>query len=1034
MTDINNAASWANSLPGGPFTDLWFAQTNVYSWDGTTAVWDSNCWDVGPGVQVTYLNPIATPAVPDCQNGDVTVTLTGGYPEQFGGNFTASNLSPATATFVNTTTPHAGTIVINNLQDGDMWSFDVIDANGCPITVSGGPFVGLPIANAGADDTICALTYTLTGIASVGTGAWTGPAGINFGNANSATSSVTATTPGSYTLTWTEDNGGGCTATDQVIITFSDPSFTEVVTPAVCGVNNGQIVMTATGGVGPYTYSIDNGTTTQGSGTFPGLGTNNYPGWIVDAVGCQFANNVSVPNSGSPLIDSVVVTNPTCAGACDGQLVIYGSGGTAPYEYSLDGITFTPLQDTWTGLCDGNQPVWIQDVSGCQNTSSGMVMDPPAISHTVVVTNLLCANDGTGQLVINPTGGTVATTYTFTIDDGINPPIVQTNGTFTALPGGNYTVTVTDDNGCASVTNEVINEPAPLTITFSAFDASCAGLCDGSAIVIPAGGTAIAGYTYSWSGGIAGNVPNAAAVCPGNYDLTVTDDNGCMIDTLNWDIFGPVAVTFSSVVFSDETCNGSCDGIITVASAAAIQYSIDGGAFGAGTVYNGLCAGLHTITVQDVNGCSVDTTVTLGSPPAVTLTVTPDTTVCVGGTATITATGGGGVGGFIYAWDTGETSATITPSPTNTQQYCVTVTDANGCPALAQLCITVSVNPALSVVALSDQGICPGDFANISALANGGDGNYTYTWDNGLGVGQLQAVSPGTSTTYTVTASDGCETPDANASVTITVNPLPTVDFAPDITSGCSPVTVSFTELGQPAGAQCFWDFGDANAAVACGTVTNTYTAPGCYDVTLTVISDLGCMDLITYPSLVCVYPYPNAAFTFGPQPTSVLNTTISFTNTSTDATTYNWIFGADTLGTSTDANPTFTFPSDAPGTYLTCLVATSDFGCQDSVCHNVVIDEEFLVFVPNSFTPDDDNVNETFGPVVTGADPLKYKFMVFNRWGEVIFDSQILGLNWDGRYKNQIVQEDVYVWMLEVVNASNKQKHEYKGHVTVLK
>jgi gliding motility-associated-like protein len=1035
MTDINNAASWANSLPGGPYTDLWYAQTNVYYWDGTTAVWNSNCWDVGPGIQITYLNPIATPAVPDCQNSDVTITLTGGYPEQFGGNFTASNLLPATASFVNTTTTHGGTIVINNLQDGDFWSFDVVDGNGCPITVVGGPFIGLPTANAGLDDTVCALTYALAGVASFGTGTWTGPAGITFGTGNSATSTVTATISGAYTLTWTEDNGGGCISIDQVTITFSDPSFTAVTVPAACGVSNGQIDMTASGGVGPYLFSIDNGITTQANGTFPGVATNNYGGWIEDAVGCQFTNNISVANSGSPIIDSVVVTNPSCAGDCDGQLIIYGSGGTAPYEYSLDGIVFTALQDTWTGLCDGNQPVWIQDASGCQNTDAGLLLDPPAISHSVVITDLQCANDGTGQLVVTGAGGTIATNYTYTVDDLVNPAIVQANGTFTGLVGATYTVTVTDDNGCSSTSNETINEPTPLTLTFSAFDASCAGLCDGSAIVIPAGGTIAVGYTYTWSGGIAGNVPNAAAVCSGTYDLTVTDDNGCIADTLAWDIIGPPAVTFSSVVVTDETCNGSCDGTISVTSAGATQFSIDLGPFGPGSLFSALCVGPHTITIQDANGCSNDTTVDIIAPPAITLAISPDSTICVGGTATITAAAGGGTAPFSYVWDTGEITATINPTPAGTQQFCVNVTDANGCPAPAQLCVTITVNPVLQVVALSDQGICPGDPANISALANGGDGNYTYTWDNGLGVGQLQTVSPAITTIYTVTASDGCETPDATASVTITVNPLPTVDFTPDTTTGCTPVTVNFTEIGQPAGSQCFWDFGDANAAVACGTVSNTYTAPGCYDVTLTVISDLGCIDQITYPSLICVSPYPTASFTFGPQPTSVLNPTINFTNTSTAADTYDWTFGTGgSLGASTETDPSFTFPFDNPGSYQACLLATSTFGCQDSICNTVVIDEEFLVYVPNAFTPDADNLNETFMPVVIGANPLQYEFLIFDRWGELIYESQILGQGWDGTYKGLLVKLDVYVWRLKVVNAMNNEKHEYKGHVTILK
>jgi len=1032
MTDINNPSSWAATLPGGPFTDLWFAQTNVYSWDGTTAVWNANCWDVGAGVHVTYLNPIATPAVPDCQNSNVTVTLTGGYPEVFGGNFTASNLSPATASFVNTTCAHGGTIVINGLLDGDMWSFDVIDANGCPITVSGGPFVGLPNAQAGVNDTICgALTYNLTGTASFGTGTWTGPAGITFGNPNSATSSITAAAAGTYTLTWTEDNGGGCISTDQVTISLSDPTFTDMVTPAICGLANGQIDITASGGVTPYTYSIDNGTTTQGAGTFTGLSANTYQGWIQDNIGCQFTQNITINNTGSPAIDSVVATDPLCNGDCNGQLIIYGSGGTPPYEYSLDGVTFILGQDTWTGLCSGTQDVYVQDAAGCPNSSSTTLNDPPALSIALdFIDHLDCSGDATGEIRVTVSGGTFPYSYLWT---GPGGPYIADDITF--LTAGTYDLVVTDANGCTITFSETINEPAPLTITFSAFDASCAGACDGTAIVIPAGGTVAAGYNYAWSGGIAGNVPNAASICPGTYDLTVTDDNGCSVDTLGWDIIGPPAVTFSSVTFTDETCNGSCDGTITVASATATQYSINGGTFAPASVFNGLCSGPYTITAEDINGCSIDTTITIGSPPAVTLAVSPDTTICIGGTATITAIAGGGVGGFNYVWDSGDLTATINVSPATNQSYCVTVTDGNGCPAPAAMCVNINLNPALQATALSDQGICPGDVASISAIATGGDGNYSYTWDNGIGPGQAQNVAPGSTTVYTVTVTDGCETPSASDNLTITVNPLPTIDFTPDVTDGCAPVTVNFTETGQPTGSQCFWDFGDGNASVNCGTVSNTYNDPGCYDVTLTVISDLGCTDLLTYPSLVCVYPYPNAAFSFGPQPTSVLNTDITFTNQSTGAISYSWEFGTNgILGSSAQTDPTFAFPNANPGTYQVCLTATTDYGCQDSICQLVVIDEDFIVYVPNAFTPDDDNINESFTPVVIGADPLNYKFMVFNRWGELIFDSQILGQGWDGNHNGMPAQEDVYVWKLDVVNAMNNEKHTYKGHVTLLK
>ncbi len=1036
FSDVNDL-SVINSFPAGTFTDNTVYYVPITMYDAVGGIYSlypppDLCFDLGLATEVTYLPEIISNATPDCQNSDVTVVLTGGYPELFGGNFTASNLSPATASFVNTTCAHGGSIVINGLQDGDMWSFDVVDANGCPITVSGGPFVGLPNAQAGVDDTICgALTYNLSGIPSFGTGSWTGPAGITFANPNSATSAITAAAPGTYTLTWTEDNGGGCISTDQVTISLSDPTFTDAVVPAICGLANGEIEITASGGVAPYSYSIDNGATSQATGTFTGLSANTYQGWIQDNLGCLFTQSITISNTGSPVIDSVVATDPLCNGDCNGQLIIYGSGGTPPYEYSLDGVTFVPGQDTWTGLCSGNQNVYIQDAAGCPNSSSTILYDPPALSVALdLVVHVDCNGDATGEIRVTASGGTFPYSYLWT---GPGGPYTADDIDF--LAAGTYDLVVTDDNGCTATFSETINEPAPLTITFSAFDASCAGACDGTAIVIPAGGTVAAGYNYSWSSGIAGNVPNAAGICPGTYDLTVTDDNGCTADTLGWNILGPPAVTFSSVIFTDETCNGSCDGTITVASASATQYSFNGGAFAPTSAFNGLCSGTYTITAADANGCSIDTTVTIGSPPAVNLTASPDTTICIGGTATITATASGGVGGFNYIWDSGELTATINVSPATNQAYCVTVTDANGCPAPAAACVNINLNPALQVTALSDQGICPGDVASISAIATGGDGNYSYTWDNGIGPGQTQNVAPGSTTVYTVTVTDGCETPGASDDLTITVNPLPTIDFTPDVTDGCTPVEVNFTEAGQPTGSQCFWDFGDGNASVNCGTVSNTYTDPGCYDVTLTVISDMGCTDQLTFPNLICVYPYPNAAFSFGPQPTSVMNTEIVFTNESTGATTYNWEFGTDgILGSSGETNPSFTFPNDNPGSYQVCLTATTDYGCQDSICQLVVIDEEFIVYVPNAFSPDDDNVNELFTPVVIGADPLNYKFMVFNRWGELIYDSQIIGQGWDGKYGGIPVQQDVYVWKLEVVNAMNNEKLNYKGHVTVLK
>ena len=304
--DNNDLASiFAANGGDATFTDnqIYIVPATAYHYDPgppAFALMNSNCWDLGPVTTLTYLEPITSTVVPDCQTGAATITLMGGHPENFGTDFTVSNLLPTTATFGNTTCGHNGTITINGLQNGDMYSFDVVDDNGCPHTITGGPFVGLPNANAGVDDTICAsLSYNLNPTVSFGTGTWSGPAGITFTpNANTATAVMTAAAAGSYTLTWTEDNGGGCVSTDQVNVVVSNLAFTENITPSTCGNADGAIEINATGGFGTLQYSIDNGVTFQASNVFNGLAAGNYIVVVEDMAGCRATGNVTVSDVG----------------------------------------------------------------------------------------------------------------------------------------------------------------------------------------------------------------------------------------------------------------------------------------------------------------------------------------------------------------------------------------------------------------------------------------------------------------------------------------------------------------------------------------------------------------------------------------------------------------------------------------------------------------------------------------------------------------------------------------------------------------
>ncbi len=873
MTDINDMLL-INSFPAGTFTNntIYFVPITMY--DVTTGTYSlypppNLCFDLGTPVAVTYLPPITATGVPNCATSSVVVTISGGHPALFGTNFTISGLTPATASLSTTTVANNGTVTISGLNNGDMYSFQITDVNGCPFTFTGGPFVGPSTATIGPAGPFC-----LTDPATV----------------------ISTTIPGG---TWS----------------------------ASCG----ACINASTGSFNP---------TTAGLGTW----TVNYT-----PPGCATTSTINV-TVGNIAITSIDTIGVSCFGLADGTITINCPAATL---FSIDnGVTFS-ASNVFT-VAAGTYNIVVQSPGGCTANGTAIITEPPLLTVT--------------------------------------PGLVQ-------------------------------NE-------------TCAGSCDG--IVVAAGGGGTPGYTYSWSGPVSGSTPVLNSLCTGTYNILLTDANGCTA-TGSQNVAGPIAVTITSVTPVNPTCNGGTNGSLTiVASAGVINYSIDGGTtFQATGTFTGLLAGTYNILVEDANGCQATTTAVLTAPPAVTANSSPDVTICIGSSSIISVAAGGGTPGYTYAWDdpTSATTSSVSVSPVTTTTYNVVVTDANGCgPVFAN--VVVTVNPTLNVVALSNQSICPGSSANITANASGGNGVYTYTWTNNINatvlVGQNQTVTPSVTTVYTVTLTDNCGTPLATDNVTITVFPLPAVTYSIDTNQGCPPVVVTFNNTMNPADvASCLWDFGDGTTSTNCNDV-HIFSAPGCYNIQLSVVTNNGCNVDTLINNQICVFPDPVADFTFSPQPTDIFSTDIAFTNLTLGGASYSWDFAG--LGNSTNANPAFTFPSNAGGNYLVCLATQNSQGCQDTICHTVIIDDLFLIYVPNCFTPDADGVNDIFLPILQGEEPNTYELYIFDRWGELIFQSNNKLIGWDGTHKDVKSKEDVYVWKIKVKKKMNSDKVEYIGHVTLLR
>lgn len=263
-----------------------------------------------------------------------------------------------------------------------------------------------------------------------------------------------------------------------------------------------------------------------------------------------------------------------------------------------------------------------------------------------------------------------------------------------------------------------------------------------------------------------------------------------------------------------------------------------------------------------------------------------------------------------------------------------------------------------------------------------------------------------------------------------------TASFAPNVNSGCSPLEVTFTNTSPQGSSNCTWTFSDGGTATGCGSVTHTFVNPGCYNVTLSLTDAAGCTGQGTMQNVVCVLPDPTAQFEVNPYIMTLSDPDATMINTSVNATSYVWDFGDGSAG-STAVNPHHTFPAEDPGNYNIMLIASNDAGCVDTAYVIVIVEEELIFYVPNTFTPDGDEFNEVFGPVFTsGFDPYDYTLLIFDRWGEIIFESHDARIGWPGTYGtgNPIVQDGVYPWKIEFKTTKTDERKIVHGHVNVLR
>ncbi|MEM7371445.1 MAG: choice-of-anchor L domain-containing protein [Bacteroidota bacterium] len=544
---------------------------------------------------------------------------------------------------------------------------------------------------------------------------------------NSGTNTLSNLGPGTYVVLITD--GEGCTDSLTTTITEPPTPLSAVISNQVDVLCNGEatgsVDIVASGGTSPYQFEI-NGLGFSTNNVFTSLAAGTYSVGVQDSNNCLFilTTTITEPTAMTSAISSQ--TNVDCQGNASGSVSISVNGGVAPYQYSIDGLTFQS-SSTFSGLVAGIYTITIRDANLCTHPQAVSITEPSALG--IALTNQLnvdCNGNATGAVDVSGSGGTAP--YLF----AINGSPLQSSGSFSGLAAGTYTISIQDDSLCTASLPITITEPQVLTASInSQINVDCNGNNTGSVDILAVGGTAP--YSFGINGGTLVSSSLFNNLPAGTYTIDVRDANNCASSVLV-SITEPAILTATVTNRVDVDCFGNNTGILSVAGGGGTlpySFSINQGPFVTSGTFTNLFAGLYTLSIQDAQGCivSVDTMVT--TPTGLTGGI--DTLIhilCQGqstGSASFLAIGGATP--YVYSLDginfTNTNTFTGLPAGPDT----VTIRDANTCIFRVPFVLT---EPLLlqAVVAGTTPVLCQGDSSGtLSASATGGVLPYVYSLD-----------------------------------------------------------------------------------------------------------------------------------------------------------------------------------------------------------------------------------------------------------------------------------------------------------------
>jgi len=887
---------------------------------------------------------------------------------------------------------------------------------------------------------------------------------------------------GTYNLTVIDANG--CVLNRTVDVIEPQPTLQQAISTSVScfGGSDGALAVSVNGGSQPYTYSWSNGLQTK---DLQGISAGSYQLTITDVNGCVSTETYQVDQPLAALGLSAQIEEVSCQGLTDGSINIAPQGGTSPYTFQWTTASNTILAstaDSIGGLEADTYQVIVTDANNCIYTDTFDILEPESISIDFQTSNVDCYGQATASIQTQIVGGSFP--YTYNWSNGSSSP--DLNG----LEAGSYELNLTDANGCVKNKEVVITQPdTAIFIQFEIAEVSCFGAPTGGIDLTPSGGSPP--YSFLWSNG--DTREDLEGVSAGNYSVVISDANNCSFNQSFAIDQPAAALSVSEAIVSVSCFGGNDGSIEVQGSGGTPPYDYQwtdslGQVFSVqASDIGGLSAGAYRFRLSDAKGCTLDQTYVIGQPDSLDVQISGTDINCLGGQdGSLEARAFGGTAPYQFSWNHGDSGPNLdglTPG-----SYQVLVRDAKGCEKRGSYTLSQPGTALKAEITKKDVSCFQGNDGRADVMASGGVPPYQYEWSRGDNQKYLADAAAGT---YTVVVRDanGCT---AQSGTVITAPSTPLQASIEDVSPvSCFGGEDGSMRLSIEGGEKPYiFQWADTLVRLSNPEEVLEGLSAGTYQ--LRVIDGRNCeveeLATIDQPPLLSAsirssqatcaekedgsielevqggsspytYIWNDGSFSkdrsnLGQGIYSVLVTDANdcFVELSarveapdslviwltadaiscreeTDGSAKVHVFGGTRAYSFEWSNGEENDQIDnlAPGAYQ--VVVTDNNGCIAEGSIVVPGSNEPCFFIPNTFTPNGDGVNDTWNIPYASQYP-DMEFQIFNQWGQPLFTGQLQNLPWDGMVNGKVLPDATYYYIMDLKNG----EPPFNGPLTIVK